>query len=526
MAISRFDQPINNRIISQFVPQDVNMIARILAAKQSRYDEQEKQLELQQDAVSKLSGYGSADMGIIKNSRDQLDKLAAEYVNKDLADPRIAKELRTKTTAITNDPLLKATQITADAVRQYRDAKSKIKDYRRENDPFIRQLQNYQGAQDGPLYFTGMQEGVDELTTASKIFDGIPKSGQYTFAQMGDTFKKVGWEGVSADKIKQIAGNSIGLFANTSAGQQAIRRYGLMAQEGQLPLDKNGNQVSMEAYLGGILMSAGSSKIGGISTTGEVSGGAGMGAGFGSSPNGKRSEYTIGYTRPGTSSTSTIGVEDGKLKGSGNVSFQLGEPNTWLAWLTDKSLSKEEEKNPYMQVMTEVAKRNPQISRPELYQKFTALQNPKEFKLDTTAEQNSVSNYLFKDGAGGYNYYVVHDPKDGKILPGRNFMEEQGLINSDGELDEDMLKKKQVRVTGYHDPASGVARNGLHVSIGGNNYLFERPTDFNMENPTPADKAWADYELTSNGWADIGNGQFLIRDDQSPRKYSIFTPKQ
>jgi len=67
MAKNRFNRPVNNQLISQFVPKDMNLIAKVLAGKQQRYDVEQNKIELLQDKLSSLTGVGEADLNIMSH---------------------------------------------------------------------------------------------------------------------------------------------------------------------------------------------------------------------------------------------------------------------------------------------------------------------------------------------------------------------------------------------------------------------------------------------------------------------------
>ena len=474
MAINRFNRPIQVQAISQFVPEDMNMIARVMTAKQARYDQQDARMEMVQDQMSRLTGYGQVDQGILKQAGEDLNKIATEYSNKDLSDPRIAKELRGKANAIANNPAVRATQQTMQSIQAWRDARAKIKDYRAENDIFASQLQNYQGADQGPLMFNGIIEGVDERKQAEEFFNNMPKSGQYNWELIGDDLKKVGWEGISSQRINQAVLDNVNSFAQTAAGRQAMRRYSLMNNQGLLP-----EGATPTKYLTSILASAGAERVGGIST-GALGGGAGAGGSSSAYPSSRRSIGGPQFVPPTTRAIADMNLsfnEQGQVEGEGNATFKgwlMGKNSFWEA-VTDDSLTPEEKSQ--LKVLDILSKQWNVTPKEAATQIADKTLSP-TFRPPSTSEYNTMNKIMHNKGAGMLSHMTAIS-QDGTRMSGSEVLKQFDILNSDNEFNED--SKYSVNVMGPHDANTGVIPKGWHVDINGNYFIFEDTT------PTPAE---------------------------------------
>ena len=514
MAINRFDRPASQRIISQFVPKDMNMIARVLASKQGRYDKEEAQFEALQDKLTSLSGVGQADLDILKGSGTKLDELANEYSNKDLSDPRIAKELRSKAKFIANDPLIRNTQSTLASVKQYQEDVQKLKldgEYRPENDPFQKQLQQYQaegGAINGPLSYTGIVKGVDERATAETFVNNVSDTGRFKFAQLGDSIKKVGWEGITQGQMDGVVASSINEFGNTAAGQQAIRRFRMLQENGQIAPDADPRK-----YLAGILTSAGAERVGTKRTSADVipgqggAGGAGFFGGNGTLPNNV-------FVSKASKAIESAKLEDGKLIGSGNIGFTdvLTGKASVSEWWNDESVT-QEDKQELLPLF--VLKNEGNMSAQDAAERINQNRAPVGVPVSGKT-QKDLSTQYFNQAAGNYMKMTVYD-QSGEIITGRQFMEDQDLIDDDGNWTNEA--KNKVQIDAIHNPNSGYFAKGLHMTVKGNSYLVEMPTTGTQQDQQ-AKAQFIAAEVQATGVTQVIDGLIYYYDDKAPNKVS------
>lgn len=491
MAINRFSTPTRNQPISQFVPRDTRLIAKVLAEKQMRYDREEMRTQAAQDELSQMSGIGEIDQGILRDFGTQMNDIAQQYSNKDLGDPRIAKELRGKMRQIQNDPLIRNTQQTLAAVGKYQADKQKMMldgEYRRENDPMALQLESYQangGAVNGGLTYGGMAKGVDENEAAEKLFNNLPKTGQYKYAQLGETVKKIGWEGISNSQIENMMGANIEVFSNTQAGKQALRRYELERREGTLPVDKNGEVISRGGYLGKIVHRAGMERVGGIGTSGELTGGYDS---AGRSLQRGNSRTNVEFTTPVAASLGGIEFKNGSIVGDGISSWgdalanMLGISNeniTFADVWNDERLT-ETQKTAYAPILLLAEAQG--ISH-EAASKIIDKRIAPQFTTLTGKAQTDATKSVWDKGAGYYSTSTIIDSV-GKERPAVEYFEEQGLLTSDGNFDPEAFKELNVRVNGYHITGTGVVPDGDHLSVGTDNVILVNrdPSSTDIEN--------------------------------------------
>jgi len=348
----------------------------------------------------------------------------------------------------------------------YQTSLAKIKDYRPENDTFAQQLRQYKqqgGAVNGPLTFSNIQEGVDERKTAETFFDDMPISGKSTYAAIGDTVKKVGWEGISTARISGQIKQSIDDFATTSAGQQALRRYRLLEQGGQLS-----PEATPQKYLAGILASAGFERVGGKSI-------GGAGAGF--SPDGSGGFATstsrrvlTQFTPVGARSLKGIEFNDqGTIVGDGNSSWVdvLTGDISVREKLDDESITPEQ-KQQYKAVIELANAQN--ITHQEAAAKIDTRVEP-VYEQFQGKRQKDITNAFMTKNAGFYNNMTVID-ENGEEHLATDVFEDAGLLDGKSNFDPDAAKITGVLVDGNIGPDSGIAPKGLAVSVGAENYIF------------------------------------------------------
>lgn len=526
MAINRFNQPVQPRVISQFVPQDMRLIAATMAAKQQRYDVEQERMEQLQLQHGAKTGFGAADQAILDKATSQLNELAQEYVSRDVSDPRIAKELRTKARLIADNPAVRQTQQTMAAIQQYKEARKGIKDWRVENDPFYQNMMMYQGAeQNGPLQFTGIAEGVDEMKTAAELFKSLSPMGQRAYARLGESFKEVGWQGHTLGQVKAVAGANVGNFANTAAGQQAIRRFRLMQQTNQQPVDNEGNLVDEEGYLAGILLNAGLPKVGRVETRAGGAGlGGGVGAGFPGAAGGIMNNVYFDNPDYGNASvTEDDFKEDGSLKGSGTVTGRnvidnilKGDFSLVDDFFTNDDLN-DEDKKKYATIIKFAEANN--MTHKQAAERMKRKTSP-GFVPIWGPEGKHLSAWIEDEGAGVYTQMKVWD-QNGNWKMGNEFMRDMNLIDSDGELNEDAALN--VKVIGAHDPRTGYIKKGYHVNVGGNAFLFEIPEDYDKR--LDYHRAWLDAELKSSGVAETRPGHIIFTNPNAPHGVDEFDMK-
>jgi len=510
MAINRFNRPVNNQLISQFVPQDLNMIAKVLASKQQRYDTEQAKAELIQDKLSSLTGVGEADIGIIKEQGQKMDALAQEFSNQDLSDTRIARQFRTQAKALFNDPMIRNTQMSVRAMAEYKDALTKIKDYRPENDTFAQQVQQYKqsgGAVNGPLSFSRIQEGVDERKTAETFFDNLTTSGRSTWTRVGDTVKKVGWEGIRQGQVDTQLAQSIDDYAGTPAGQQALRRFRMLKANGQVSPEASAGQ-----YIAGILASAGNERVGE-----KRIGGAGGGFtpdGFGGFSSDSNVQVNVPFVTKSSKAVESAKLEDGQLIGSGKSSWWdviKGDVSFSEKW-NDVSITQEDKENmlPLFVLTNEL-----NLSKEAGLNRINETRAPVKQSIQGK-RQTDVSNAYFNKAAGNYLSMTVYT-QEGEIISGREFFEREGLLDSEGNWDSDV--KNKVQIDGIHKPESGYFAKGLHMSTKGGSYLVETPTTNNPED-IAAKKAFIAAEVQATGVTHVIDGMIYYYDENAPNKIS------
>lgn len=484
MAVNRFSKPVNNRIISQFVPQDMRLLASLVQQKQQRYDIASERQEAIQDKLSTLSAVGASDLGILDEAGAAMDELSKEYAGKDLADPRIAKEFMSRSKGIFNNPLIRATQQTAAAVAKHKEDQQKLmlqggNAYREENDPFAQQLQAYEeagGAKGGALGYTGILKGVNEGEEMSKLFNNMPKSGWKNYAMIGDKIKQVGWEGISQQRMfgdpnnpnsTGMVGTQFGAHWNSPAGQQQRRRFQMLQGRGQIP-----EGMTAEEYVLGHLTSKAQEFVGGISTGGGIGALAGGGTGVNA-----RTKSSAKFVTPMANRLAKAGIdfneETGELEGSGSTTFLdyftgKTDMSLWDIFTADDMTDEEKKAAEPISIAAEMWGVTPM----EAFGRLDTTVSPSYNSFKNTAARNLAQAEFNVKGAGHYSSMTVYSQDGSALGTGREVFEEAGLVDNDGLYDPDKAKQVGVNVLGPHNATSGLVSKGIHVVIGGETFIF------------------------------------------------------
>ncbi len=478
MAVNRFSKPVNNRVISQFVPQDMRLLASLVQQRQQRYDVATQRQEVIQDQLSTLSGVGASDMAILGEAGTAMDEISKEYAGKDLSDPRIAKEFMSRSKGIINNPLIRATQQTAASVAKHKEDMQKMvmegtyKDY---NDPFSDQLEAYEaqgGAKGGAIGYGGIIKGVDEDAEMSKLFNNMPKSGWKNYAMIGDKIKEVGWEGISQTRMfgdpnnpnsTGMVGSQFGAHWNSKAGEQQRRRFAQLERNGQIP-----EGMGVEEYVMGHLTSKAQEFVGGVTTGGGI---GDLAAGSGGNLK-NSAKFTLPMARKLADAGIDFNEETGALEGSGSTKFLdfftgKTEMSLWEI-ATAKDLT-DEEKEAAKPIS--IAAKMWGVTPEEAFGRMDVTITPSFSGFTSMTKKNLAQKEFETKGAGHYSAMTVYR-QDGTLAgTGQEIFDELG-ITEDGVYDPDAAKGIGVNVLGQHNPKSGGISNGIHVAIGGETFIF------------------------------------------------------
>lgn len=529
MAVNRFSKPVNNRVISQFVPQDMRLLASLVQQKQQRYDVATERQEVIQDKLSTLSAVGASDLGILDEAGTAMDELSKEYAGKDLADPRIAKEFMSRSKRIFNNPLIRATQQTATAVAKHKEDQQKAMlagTYREENDPFAQQLQAYEeagGAKGGALGYGGIMKGVDEDVEMSKLFNNMPKSGWKNYVMIGDKIKQVGWEGISNKRMfgdpnnpnsSGMVGTQFGAHWNSAAGQQQRRRFAMLQGRGQIP-----EGMTAEEYVLGHLTSKAQEFVGGISTGGGIGALAGGGGITGGT---KASPKFVGPMAKRMADLDLSFDEEGNAEGSGSTTWkQYFNGETDLSWweiLTNDDMTEEEKKaaEPIF-----IASKMYGLSNKEAALELDVTISPKYTPYKKQADKALAQKEFEQNGSGHYSAMTVYSQDGNALGTGREIFEAAGLMD-DGLYDTDKAKQVGVNVLGVHDPNTGLTPAGLHVVIGGETFIFAETTF----SPEEEKAAW-NADLRSGGVNQADDGTYYVynKNKSQGQRYGVWDIK-
>lgn len=241
MAISRYYGPKPQEYVSQFIPENLQLMQNAINMKQSQYDQNKEKLDLYEDMLLKQEALPKYDTEVLKGIRSEFDKYNEELLGKDLADPAVARDVSRFVRNFQRDERLQKINQGLEVRKKYEELKNKYSQhefqYAIENDPMLRAYDNYL-KQEGPDkkfaidYIQGLdtfEVGVDTYKNKSRYFDNISEEGRQYLQSIGEgdlqTFYKNGWTGRTAERIKEIADSEFNDYLRSPGGKQVARLF-------------------------------------------------------------------------------------------------------------------------------------------------------------------------------------------------------------------------------------------------------------------------------------------------------------
>lgn len=94
MAINRFYQPQIQQYVSQFVPENLQLMQNAINLRQNQYDRAKEELNIYEDALLKQQALTGTDTDVyLKQLRDEFNKANEGFLGRDLGDPSVARDV-------------------------------------------------------------------------------------------------------------------------------------------------------------------------------------------------------------------------------------------------------------------------------------------------------------------------------------------------------------------------------------------------------------------------------------------------
>lgn len=244
--INRFYSPVQQQYVSQFIPENLQLMQNALNVKQNQYDTTQKQLDLYEDELLKQQALQGYDTEVLKSIRSDYDKFNADLLGKDLGDPKVAREVGKFIRDYKRDPRVTSLNEGLALKQKHDEIIEKLKTsgkYATENDlAYIKAWENYinQTGEDRKFaseFLRGTELVAPDAPSRpelEKLVDNV-KSNSIKYDKVrGEWIDKVSNEVVTRDRLEGIMLQNMQPFLNTQAGKQMQNR----ASEMGIPVEQ------------------------------------------------------------------------------------------------------------------------------------------------------------------------------------------------------------------------------------------------------------------------------------------------
>jgi hypothetical protein len=248
--INRYYQPAPQQFVSQFVPENIELMNQALQQRQAQSDQSQQSMDLIESELLKERALPEYDSEQLKSIEQEYKTFTEGLSQKDLADSNTRREINKYISNSRMDPRLQKIRSGVATKDAYDKLKAKYSEdefkYAIENDPMAKAYQQYL-TQTGDKkkfaseFITGMdtfQAGVDKYKNKERFFANISESGRESIQNLGEgdalTYYKTGATGKSSDKILAVAKSEFDDYLRSPGGQQETRNFRTMFPEEQV----------------------------------------------------------------------------------------------------------------------------------------------------------------------------------------------------------------------------------------------------------------------------------------------------
>lgn len=267
MAINRFYQPQIQQYVSQFVPENLQVVQNQMQMKQNQYNQAKEQLDIYEDMLLKQKALEGFDTEQLKEVRKEFDAFNEGLLGKDLGDPSVARDASRFIRNFQRDERIQKLNEGLALKAKHDEIVSKYKTekdahaYATENElEWLDAWSAYKnqtgdGQKFAAEFLRGKEtvdRGIDIRAEEKKYFDDARvRGGEQLLKTIGGTYYEKGVKGISKAQIDELAGYGFSQFQQSNAAQQLRRRYDLMKRRGETPRglpsrDSKGNIIQGE----------------------------------------------------------------------------------------------------------------------------------------------------------------------------------------------------------------------------------------------------------------------------------------
>jgi hypothetical protein len=243
MAVNRYDSPAQDRYFNTYVPLPFEQLMPVVAQRQQQVQREQDMLSKVYDDTQNIEYIpDSKDEAYVKDYLAKTGDLVSKYYGQDLSDPVVKQQMLSQFRGMTDRTRLQNVQTSAANWKQNLKLKAQLRaegmyDPLLDEDPAT----GWDSSQGVYQYITSPYK--NPRPTAEAIFNNVKAS---DLGASGDYW----YEGVSENKINQVAEAKWNEFANSSDGSLYVKK--IAKERGLDPNDiASRKQIAME-YLKGV----------------------------------------------------------------------------------------------------------------------------------------------------------------------------------------------------------------------------------------------------------------------------------
>jgi len=235
MAVNRFNQPAQAKFVDTYVPVPFEEMGNMLKARQQRLDQNLGALDQARVAADNLAAIpNSADAEYISGVRDKINDLSMNYLDKDLSDPEIYRELNREMRSSINPERVRKIQESYAGYENYTKEAARLESLGRGVHPSLRfDPTGYNSVERG--VFTELPTaGQDWEAAAREVFQDMDMEEMGTRAVAGAPGYRQTIHAITEARVAEHADQRLPGFLATPAGREMTK---VAERTGQDPIE-------------------------------------------------------------------------------------------------------------------------------------------------------------------------------------------------------------------------------------------------------------------------------------------------
>lgn len=508
-----FSKPVSSDFqqtyVSQYVPLPLEQFARAQAKADYTQSQQEDYLQKASNATWDIHAL-EPDRQKLAELQSSFDSTADKLSNTDLTRRENQDLAKAAIQQISRDKDLATIMSNAAIAREYakvKDEMIKAGTYQEYNDMFKNSYDNYVkngGYKSGLGLDATIHKYSEERPKMEEYFNNMGENGADTLGKAGETYYKLGWEGISKDRITNKLGTgraqeAFESYYQTPEGQQAARRFNYLKQTN--PKYAKQFKGGAAEYVFKEFLDAGLERVHGKSTSG-------LAAAMNDERKRAQEEANLG-TFSSTGQNTVLGGgfqfsdddydEQGNFTGSGKSLIDvfknnINPDNTPINWFTNKDFNKASEKDQRKLLVHAAARLNGKTDK-EYFEQHAgeSVKLTTSFKTIPTKKADAYQKQFFNPatGTGVFdNATVISNGEQMKLTEFLRRKSEEGeLTDSKGDKIKlsdkptvsevrEALKKAGVGIKGQFNP-NYQSPLSFNLGIGNQEVTWDRTNGMN-----------------------------------------------